>query len=77
MNARVLRAKAAAVYLGLPVSTFQREVAAGRLPAPLPLTERARGWDRRALDRWIDAKAEDGEAEDDGPRDDKDDWLTP
>ena len=33
MDASVLRAKAAAGYLGLSVSAFQREVAAGRSSA--------------------------------------------
>lgn len=47
----------AAAYLGLAESTFHREVKAGRLPTPLALTEGRRGWDRTALDAWVDRRS--------------------
>lgn len=54
---RVLEEDLAAAYVGLGVSTFRREVAAGRAPAALRLTKGRIGWDVRALDRWVDQLA--------------------
>lgn len=54
---RVLEDELAAAYVGLGVSTFRREVAAGRAPAAIHLTKGRVGWDRAALDRWVDQLA--------------------
>lgn len=54
---RVLDEEKAAAYVSLGVSTFRREVAAGRIPPPVQLTAGRVGWDIRALDRWVDERA--------------------
>jgi len=57
---RLLSEIAAAEHVGLPLCTFRAEVAAGNLPAPVPLvstrqqTRPRRYWDRAALDRRLD-----------------------
>ena len=44
----------AAAYLGLSPARFERHVAEGLLPRPLPLGGRGRVWDRMAIDRALD-----------------------
>jgi predicted DNA-binding transcriptional regulator AlpA len=44
----------AAAYLGLSPARFERHVAEGLLPRPLPLGRRGRVWDRLAIDRALD-----------------------
>lgn len=53
---RFLTLSEAAAYLGVSVSTFKEEVAAGRWPPPMRRgrTGRALTWDIRALDRAAD-----------------------
>lgn len=51
---RVLRREWAAAYLGLSVSIFDRERAAGNLPGPVQITSSIKGWVRDDLDCWID-----------------------
>lgn len=51
MEIRLLTRKEAASYCGIGVSTFDKWVAAGRVPAALKGTRR---WDRRALDAALD-----------------------
>ena len=53
----MLEAPLAAAYVSLAESTFHREVKAGRIPPPLALTEGRRGWDRAALDAWVDRRS--------------------
>ncbi len=51
---RVMRRDKAAAYLDLSISLFDREVAEGRLPAPVQLVATVKGWVRDDLDAWID-----------------------
>ena len=53
---RILRRDKAAAYLDLSVSLFDREVAEGRLPAPVPVCGSVKGWVRDHLDAWIDGR---------------------
>lgn len=55
---RVLSVDSAAAYVGLGATTFSRLVADGKAPQPIRLTPGRVGWDRLALDRWIDQQAE-------------------
>lgn len=48
----MLRATAAA-YLDMPVSAFEKEVAAGRLPIPILIGGKER-WDRTKIDKALD-----------------------
>ena len=52
---RVMRAKDAARYIGMSVSTFREEV----VPAirTVPLTTKCRGYLIEDLDRWVDYRA--------------------
>jgi len=52
---RVLALDDACKYVGLSRTSFLNT--AGRDVPPLRLTERRRGWDRLALDRWVDSLA--------------------
>lgn len=68
---RILRREQAALYLGLGVSTFDAEVAAGRMPMPVAVTRGVKGWDRFDLDAWVeDRKAATGCASAANPWDD-------
>jgi predicted DNA-binding transcriptional regulator AlpA len=51
---RILRRELAALYVGLAVSTWDVEVAAGRAPQPVQVTNGVKGWDRHDLDAWIE-----------------------
>lgn len=51
---RVLNEAEAAAYVGLSPTTFAKRVAEGAIPPPVPLSQRRIGWDRLALDRWVD-----------------------
>ncbi len=53
---RVMRREKAAAYLDLSVSLFDREVADGRIPGPMPITASVKGWVRDDLDTWIDSR---------------------
>lgn len=53
----VLRPQAAAAYLGLSVVTLQRQRARGEGPRHLRLSERAVGYRREDLDRWLEERA--------------------
>jgi predicted DNA-binding transcriptional regulator AlpA len=63
---RIMRRDKAAAYLDLSLSLFDREVAAGRLPAPVPVCGSVKGWVRDDLDAWIDDRraAQDAPAND-------------
>ena len=60
--------EAAAAYVGIGASLFDRLVLSGRMPKPKHIDGR-RVWDLRALDRAFDALPGDGEANpwDDAP----------
>lgn len=50
----IIRHREVARRTGLPRSTRNREIEAGRFPAPLRLTGgRAVGWASDAIDRWV------------------------
>ena len=51
---RIMRRENAAQYLGISPSILDKEVAAGTLPKPIPITGSIRGWVRDDLDAWID-----------------------
>lgn len=51
---RGLRSDLAALYVGLSTTTFRKEVAAGRAPQPIHLTEGRLVWLRDQLDSWLD-----------------------
>ena len=51
---RVLSQDLAAAYLSISTATFARLVADGKAPAAIRLSPGRVGWDRRALDRWVD-----------------------
>lgn len=55
---RILRAELAAIYVGMKPSTLRAEVAAGRAPDPVQMTDGVKGWDVRDLDAWIEARKE-------------------
>jgi hypothetical protein len=46
----------AASYLSISVSLFRKEVAAGRMPAPIWVTAGRKVWHRARLEAWLDAK---------------------
>ena len=50
---RMLRRTAAALYCGLTVSEFEREVAIGRLPMPVNLAGKE-SWSRVQIDECLD-----------------------
>jgi len=67
---RVLRREQAAGYVGLGTTTFDAEVAAGRAPRPVQITDGVKGWCRLTLDAWIDDRlAASGAAETGNPWD--------
>lgn len=53
---RILRRDLAALYVGLAASTWDAEVAAGRAPKPVRVTDGVKGWDRHDLDAWIEER---------------------
>lgn len=53
---RILRRELAALYCGLGGTTFDAEVREGRAPAPVPITNGVKGWDRLDLDLWIEGR---------------------
>ena len=53
---RIMRRDLAAMYLGISASTFDVEVKARRLPAPVSITNGVKGWDRHDLDQWIEER---------------------
>ncbi len=54
---RGLREELAAAYVGLSATLMRTERAAGRFPAPVPLTAGRQVWVRDDLDAWLDQKA--------------------
>lgn len=50
---RMLKRQTAAAYCDLSVGAFEREITAGRLPAPVTLGGREH-WCKKALDRALD-----------------------
>ena len=57
VEARGLRAQAAAKYCGLGRSTFLRYVSEGKAPAPRKLSPGAVVWLRDQLDSWMEGAA--------------------
>lgn len=53
---RILRRELAALYVGLGASTWDAEVAGGRAPQPVQVTDGVKGWDRYDLDAWIEER---------------------
>ena len=53
---RILRRELAAPYCGLGTSTFDAEVAAGRAPRPVQITQGVKRWDVLDLDEWIEER---------------------
>ena len=53
---RILRRELAALYVGLGATTWDTEVAAGRAPRPVQVTDGVKGWDRFDLDAWIEER---------------------
>ncbi len=53
---RVLRREQAASYCGLGATTFDAEVAAGRAPRPVRITQGVKRWDVLDLDEWIEER---------------------
>jgi excisionase family DNA binding protein len=60
LTPRGLSQAEAAAYLGVSAKTFRRQVKAGRLPGPMPLSSRRRVWDRAALDAHLDRASDVG-----------------
>lgn len=52
----LLRRELAALYLGMSPSTFDVEVKAGRMPAPLPLAGSLKAWHRLDLEAWAEER---------------------
>ena len=50
---RMLRRTAAALYCGLTVAEFEREITAGRLPAPVMFAGKE-SWARTQIDEYLD-----------------------
>ena len=56
-NARILRRRAAAAYVGMSEPTFGRiSQADTSFSRPIAISVGITGWDTRALDAWIDAR---------------------
>lgn len=51
---RIMRREKAAQYLDISPGVLDREVAAGKLPKPIPITAGIKGWVRDDLDAWIE-----------------------
>ena len=58
---RILRPAAASKKLSMSRTTLWREVKAGRIRAPIKLTERIRGWTDDYLDQLIEARSRETE----------------
>ena len=58
----VLRAKAAADFLGIGLSTFWRWCQQGRLPRGIHLSARCTVWKREDLEHFLNQAAENGGA---------------
>lgn len=50
----MLRREMAAHYLGMSPSTFDAEVKAGRIPAPIVMTDTLKAWHRADLEAWAE-----------------------
>ncbi|WP_025885955.1 helix-turn-helix transcriptional regulator [Asaia prunellae] len=57
---RVLKLHEACRYVGLSEGTFLNSI--GREVPPLRMSPGRKGWDRLALDRWVDARTRESEA---------------
>ena len=53
---QLLRMRDLTSLLGIARSTIYGLIAAGRFPAPLRLTGRARGWRLTEIEKWIDER---------------------
>lgn len=53
---RGMRDEIAAAYVGLSLTTFLREVAAGKAPRPTWITKGRKIWLKEKLDAWLDEK---------------------
>lgn len=50
----LLRREMAASYVGMSPSTFDMEVKAGRVPAPIQTTDALKAWHRADLEAWAE-----------------------
>ncbi len=59
-NATIYRLPKVKTITGLSRSTIYSEVAKGKFPAPVPLTDegRAVGWNSNAVDAWVAARVQ-------------------
>jgi len=57
MQAKILRPKSAAAYLGIARSTLYRWEKSGDFPPRLKLGPQAVGWRKSDLDAWLDRQA--------------------
>ena len=53
MSDRLLRLPAVLEQTGLSRSEIYRQVADGRFPKPVPISERLRAWHEREVQAWI------------------------
>lgn len=53
MAEKIIRVQEVAERVGLSISTIQRLVRNGSMPAPVQLAERAVGWRASDIDQWI------------------------
>ena len=50
----LLRRELAAAYVGMSVSEFDVQAKEGRMPRPIPTTDRLKAWHRGELDAWAE-----------------------
>lgn len=55
LTPRLIDESSAAAYLGRSRTRFRDQVAAGALPQPITRNGNRRLWDKRLLDRYVDA----------------------
>jgi hypothetical protein len=55
LTPRLIDESSAAAYLGRSRTRFREQVEAGALPQPITRNGNRRLWDRRLLDRYVDA----------------------
>lgn len=55
---QILRIQAVIDKTGLPKASIYREMARGRFPRPIKLSEKAIGWRDSDIDEWIEQRAE-------------------
>lgn len=56
MDPRILRLADVIQYTSLSKATIYRLLRAGRFPDPVKLSRRSVGWEKAAIDQWLDAR---------------------